>query len=94
VLVVAAPYLLGTLADHLGLHTAFTVEPVLIGACALLLLAGLRLEQRADQIQSRDRLVMAAGAGCRPAALITPGEESSPGDADGDLQDIRGGPQA
>jgi MFS family permease len=32
ILVVAAPYLLGSLADHLGLHAAFTVEPVLIGA--------------------------------------------------------------
>jgi MFS family permease len=42
-LVIAAPYLLGSLADHLGLHAAFTIEPVLIGACALLLLAGLRL---------------------------------------------------
>ena len=42
VLVIAAPYLLGSLADHLGLRTAFTIEPVLIGACALLLLAGLR----------------------------------------------------
>ena len=43
VLVIAAPYLLGSLADHLGLRAAFTIEPVLIGACALLLLAGLRL---------------------------------------------------
>jgi cyanate permease len=42
ILVVAAPYLLGSLADHIGLHAAFTVEPVLIGAAALLLLAGLR----------------------------------------------------
>ena len=53
VLVIAAPYLLGTLADHLGLHAAFTIEPVLIAACALLLLAGLRLEQRPGQAQSR-----------------------------------------
>jgi MFS family permease len=42
VLVIAAPYLLGSLADHLGLHAAFTIEPVLIGVAALLLLAGLR----------------------------------------------------
>jgi MFS family permease len=42
ILVIAAPYLLGSLADHVGLHAAFTVEPVLIGAAALLLLAGLR----------------------------------------------------
>lgn len=43
VIVIAAPYLLGSLADHVGLRAAFTVEPALIGACALLLLAGLRL---------------------------------------------------
>jgi MFS family permease len=41
-LVIAAPYLLGSLADHLGLRAAFTIEPVLIGVSALLLLAGLR----------------------------------------------------
>jgi MFS family permease len=41
--VMAAPYLLGSLSDHLGLHAAFTIEPVLIGICTLLLLAGLRL---------------------------------------------------
>jgi MFS family permease len=46
VIVIVAPYLLGSLADHLGLRAAFTVEPVLIGACALLLLAGLRLTRR------------------------------------------------
>jgi MFS family permease len=40
VLVTAFPYLLGTLADHLGLHAAFSVELVLIGVCAILLLAG------------------------------------------------------
>ena len=40
---IAAPYLLGSLSDHLGLHAAFTIEPVLIGICTLLLLAGLRL---------------------------------------------------
>jgi len=45
-LVIASPYLLGSLADHLGLHAAFAIEPVLIGACAVLLLAGLRLERR------------------------------------------------
>jgi MFS family permease len=47
VLVIAAPYLLGSLADHLGLRAAFTIEPVLIAACALLLLAGLRLARPA-----------------------------------------------
>jgi MFS family permease len=41
-LVIVAPYLLGSLADHLGLHAAFTIEPVLIAAAVLLLLAGLR----------------------------------------------------
>jgi MFS family permease len=46
VIVIVAPYLLGSLADHLGLRAAFTVEPVLIGASALLLLAGLRLARR------------------------------------------------
>ena len=43
VLVIASPYLLGSLADHLGLRAAFAIEPVLIGACAVLLTAGLRL---------------------------------------------------
>jgi len=42
VLTAAGPYLLGTLADRLGLATAFALEPVLIGACLLLLVAGLR----------------------------------------------------
>ena len=42
ILTVASPYLLGSLADQLGLHAAFAVEPVLVGACAVLLLAGLR----------------------------------------------------
>jgi MFS family permease len=43
--VVVAPFLLGSLADQLGLRAAFTIEPVLIGACALLLVAGLRTGQ-------------------------------------------------
>jgi MFS family permease len=38
----AGPYLLGSLADRFGLTTAFALEPALIGACLLLLLAGLR----------------------------------------------------
>jgi len=53
VLVIAAPYLLGSLADHLGLRAAFTIEPVLIGACALLLLAGLRLTPRPGSKSTR-----------------------------------------
>jgi MFS family permease len=44
---IAAPYLLGSLADHFGLRAAFVVEPVLIGSSALLLLAGPRLARRA-----------------------------------------------
>ena len=42
VFVTISPYLLGSLADHFGLHPAFAVELVLIGACAGLLLAALR----------------------------------------------------
>ncbi len=53
VLVIVAPYLLGTLADHFGLRAAFTIEPVLIGAAALLLLAGLRLSPtRANSVKT------------------------------------------
>jgi MFS family permease len=52
-LVIAAPYLLGSLADHLGLHAAFTIEPVLIGVAALLLLAGLRLARPDGEAKSR-----------------------------------------
>lgn len=42
VLVIASPLLLGTLADHVGLSTAFAVEPVLLIISAVLLLAGTR----------------------------------------------------
>lgn len=59
-LVTAAPYLLGSLADHLGLHTAFAVEPVLIGAGALLLLAGLRPARPARGTET-DRVPSGAG---------------------------------
>jgi fucose permease len=45
-LVIVFPYLLGSLADHLGLRAAFSVELVLIGTCAILLLAGLRPASR------------------------------------------------
>jgi fucose permease len=44
--VVVAPYLLGSVADQVGLHAAFGIMPVLIGLCALLLPAGLRLQRR------------------------------------------------
>lgn len=56
VLVVAAPYLLGSLADHFGLHAAFTIVPVLIGVCAVLLPAGLRLARRRAQDGTEDSL--------------------------------------
>ena len=46
VIVIVAPYLLGRLADQVGLRAAFTVVPVLIGACAVLLLTGLRVARR------------------------------------------------
>jgi fucose permease len=44
--VIVAPYLLGSLSDHVGLRAAFTVEPVLIGICTVLLLAGLKSFER------------------------------------------------
>jgi fucose permease len=45
---IAAPYLLGNLADRLGLHAAFTIEPALIAVSAGLLVAGLRLARRTE----------------------------------------------
>ena len=51
---VVSPYLLGSLADSLGLHAAFTIEPVLIGVCALLLIAGLRFGQSAPVASERE----------------------------------------
>jgi MFS family permease len=47
-LVIAAPFLLGSLADGAGLRPAFAIELVLIATCVLLLLAGLRLTRRAE----------------------------------------------
>jgi MFS family permease len=41
-LVVVAPFLLGGLADHIGLRAAFAIELVCIGASAVLLAAGLK----------------------------------------------------
>jgi MFS family permease len=61
-LVIAAPYLLGSLADHVGLRGAFAIEPVLIGACAVLLLAGLRLGERSHRAHQA-RLGRSAGSG-------------------------------
>ncbi len=41
-MVVAAPFALGVLADRFGLSTAFAIDPVLVGVCAVLLVAGNR----------------------------------------------------
>ncbi|MGI8449040.1 MAG: hypothetical protein ACR2MP_18045, partial [Streptosporangiaceae bacterium] len=47
IVVVVSPLLLGALGDHIGLDAAFTMVPVLIAACAALLLAGLAAGGRA-----------------------------------------------
>jgi MFS family permease len=47
VLVVAAPYVLGSIADLLGLHVAFAMELALIAASALLLRTAVRTTRRA-----------------------------------------------
>jgi MFS family permease len=47
-LVITAPYLLGSLADPLGLTAAFAVEPVLLVLCLVLLLVALRQRRTAD----------------------------------------------
>ena len=44
--VTTAPYLLGTLADHVGLHAAFTIEAALLAGAATLLLTGLTIGRR------------------------------------------------
>src|SRR4051794_6920499 len=51
--VVAAPYLLGSLADGFGLTAAFTVEPVLMVSSVALLLAGTRSTRRERQRSAR-----------------------------------------
>jgi MFS family permease len=48
-LAMVAPFLLGSLADHVGLRAAFGVEAVLIGVSAVLLLAGLRVARHPVQ---------------------------------------------
>jgi MFS family permease len=48
-LVMVAPFLLGSLADDVGLRAAFGVEAVLIGVSAVLLLAGLRVARHPVQ---------------------------------------------
>jgi MFS family permease len=77
ILVIAAPYLLGTLADHFGLRAAFTIEPVLIGAAALLLAAGLRLARPASLRQRRELAVVVYQ---RPAGRGMPGRDHPPQD--------------
>ena len=42
--VTATPFLLGALADRLGLSAAFALEAVLVGMCLVLLVAGLRMQ--------------------------------------------------
>jgi len=49
VLVVVAPYLLGALADRLGLTAAFAIVPVLVGLCLVLLVAGQRTARGARE---------------------------------------------
>lgn len=48
VLVVVAPYVLGSLADRLGLTAAFAIVPALIALCLVLLLAGVRAARAAS----------------------------------------------
>jgi MFS family permease len=43
-LVIAAPFLLGALADHIGLFAAFGVVPILVAVSGMLLYAGLRIQ--------------------------------------------------
>ena len=45
-LAAAFPFLLGTLADRYGLAIGFTLEPLLIGLCALMLWGGIRARHR------------------------------------------------
>lgn len=45
--VIVAPYALGSLADHIGLTTAFATEPFLLVICGGLLVAGARVGRRA-----------------------------------------------
>jgi fucose permease len=51
--VIAGPYLLGSLADALGLRAAFAIEPALIVMSALLLAAGRRAGHRAAESSRR-----------------------------------------
>ncbi|WP_197029112.1 sugar MFS transporter [Blastococcus sp. URHD0036] len=62
-LVVVAPFVLGFLADRVGLSAAFVVEPVLIGLCVLMLVAGVRSRGRAVTPDARGLVVAGAGEG-------------------------------
>ncbi len=91
--VVAAPFLLGILADHFGLHAAFTVEPVLIGAAAVLLLAGLRLAPpaRLSWPGAGSRGMLARGSGPLPPAGAVPGPGAAQRRADAGRRPARSG---
>ncbi len=73
--VIAAPFLLGSLADHLGLYAAFGVVPVLIVTSAGLLLSRARFHRRSrsrpggqgSAFQGLRREARSTG-GCRPRA--------------------------
>lgn len=52
VLVVLAPFLLGALADSVGLTAAFTIAPALAVVCGALLLASAVVDRRARQIRT------------------------------------------
>jgi predicted MFS family arabinose efflux permease len=51
--VIAAPFALGDLATHIGLSAAFTVEPVLLAASALLLATGTHLPGEREREHAR-----------------------------------------
>jgi len=80
VLVVAAPYLLGTLADRVGLAGAFAIEPVLIGLCVLLLVGGLRAARSVAREDGPQRSGSSA-SGQPPAASREDTRRTSSGDA-------------
>jgi fucose permease len=61
-LVIAAPYLLGAMADSVGLSAAFSIEPVLAVACVLLLIGGRYAERAASRSQASAR---------RPSLTVT-----------------------